>query len=355
MPPFGRVVSVAQLAGRIAPTVHSVCKVEQVAKCGAAIERRPDGCKGNRLRFTVLEDGKLTVNSWPQDSGGLTERALRAKEPLDIPDLIESGLPLRRLVGEEAPHARSYVGVPAVSNQRVAQMLALVGLSDAARAYPHELSGGQQQRIALARALAPAPRLLLLDEPFSNLDTGTREHLADELRGLLKATGTTALLVTHDQAEAFAMADVVGIIAGGQIRQWDRAEVLYSAPADREVAAFIGRGSVLAAAALHLEGTGDVLLRPEQIVVDPHGPIRAVLVGSRFAGPGHVCRLRLAGGEVIEADLPSGPVPATGSSTALRLVGSAPVRLPGWRPPTPEPLPCAPAQVAGVSFSATSP
>ena len=239
--------------------------------------------------------------------------------------------------------------------ERVAGMLALVGLADTARAYPHELSGGQQQRIALARALAPAPRLLLLDEPFSNLDTGTREHLAGELRGLLKATGTTALLVTHDQAEAFAMADVVGIIAGGQIRQWDRAEVLYSAPADREVAAFIGRGCVLAAAALHLEGSGDVLLRPEQIVVDPHGPIRAVLVGSRFAGPGHVCRLRLAGGEVIEADLPSGPVPAIGSSTALRLVGSAPVRLPGWRPPAPEPAPCMPAQVVGVSFSATSP
>src|SRR5690606_7005485 len=79
--------------------------------------------EGRRLRFTVLEDGKLTVNSWPQDSGGLTERVLRAEQPLEIPDLIESGFPLRRLVGEEAPHARSYVGVPATSNQRVVGVL----------------------------------------------------------------------------------------------------------------------------------------------------------------------------------------------------------------------------------------
>src|SRR3546814_8483630 len=100
--------------------------------------------------------------------------------------------------------------------ERVAEMLALVGLEGSARAFPHELSGGQQQRVALARALAPDPALLLLDEPFSNLDTETRQRLAGELRGLLRASGATVLMVTHDQGEAFAMADHVGVMAGGR-------------------------------------------------------------------------------------------------------------------------------------------
>jgi iron(III) transport system ATP-binding protein len=212
--------------------------------------------------------------------------------------------------------------------QRVARMLELVGLPTSGSAYPHELSGGQQQRIALARALAPSPRLLLLDEPFSNLDAGTREHLAGEVRALLRETGTTALMVTHDQGEAFAMADSVGVMVDGRIRQWDRAEVLYRRPADRAVAAFVGRGSVLPAAALKLDGDGFVLLRPEQVVVDPSGPIPATVVMSRFVGPGHVCRLRLDGGELVDADLPAGPVPGPDARIAFRIADAGPVRLP---------------------------
>ena len=104
---------------------------------------------------------------------------------------------------------------------RVAELLELVGLSHAQDSYPHELSGGQQQRVALARALAPAPELLLLDEPFSNLDTNTREHLAQEVRHILQATGHTAILVTHNQAEALAIADHIGSLSGGQLQYWD--------------------------------------------------------------------------------------------------------------------------------------
>ena len=103
---------------------------------------------------------------------------------------------------------------------RVAEMLALVGLADAGERFPHELSGGQQQRIALARALAPSPALLLLDEPFSNLDGGTRERLTAEVRGILKRAGQTAILVTHNEAEAHAMADRVGVMHGGRITHW---------------------------------------------------------------------------------------------------------------------------------------
>lgn len=104
---------------------------------------------------------------------------------------------------------------------RVAELLALVGLSAAAERYPHELSGGQQQRVALARALAPAPDLLLLDEPFSNLDTDTREHLAQEVRGILRSTGHAAIVVTHNQAEALALADRIGSLSGGQLQFWE--------------------------------------------------------------------------------------------------------------------------------------
>jgi iron(III) transport system ATP-binding protein len=103
---------------------------------------------------------------------------------------------------------------------RVSEMLALVGLADAGERFPHELSGGQQQRIALARALAPSPALLLLDEPFSNLDGGTRERLTQEVRGILKRAGQTAILVTHNEAEARAMADRIGVMHGGRITHW---------------------------------------------------------------------------------------------------------------------------------------
>ena len=103
---------------------------------------------------------------------------------------------------------------------RVAEMLALVGLAESGGRYPHELSGGQQQRIALARALAPSPALLLLDEPFSNLDAATRERLTVEVREILKAAGQTAVLVTHNEAEAQAMADHVGLMHNGRLTRW---------------------------------------------------------------------------------------------------------------------------------------
>ena len=108
----------------------------------------------------------------------------------------------------------------AAQQARVTEMLALVGLAEAGERYPHELSGGQQQRIALARALAPSPAVLLLDEPFSNLDGGTRERLTAEVRGILKKAGQTAILVTHNEAEAHAMADRIGVMHNGRITHW---------------------------------------------------------------------------------------------------------------------------------------
>ncbi|MBA3623759.1 MAG: ABC transporter ATP-binding protein [Methylibium sp.] len=193
---------------------------------------------------------------------------------------------------------------------RVADLLELVGLSGAARRAPHQLSGGQQQRIALARALAPAPRLLLLDEPFSSLDVDLRERLAQELRAILKKTGTTALFVTHDQLEAFALGDVIGVMNRGRLDQWDDAYHLYHRPATRFVADFIGHGVFTPARIVAGEnGAGprecEVLLRADDIIHDDASPVKARIERKAFRGSEFLYTLRLASGEQVLAHVPS--------------------------------------------------
>jgi len=129
--------------------------------------------------------------------------------------------------------------------RRVKELLCMVNLEDLANRYPHELSGGQQQRVALARALAPKPELLLLDEPFSNLDVDTRERLAFEVRDILKKLGHAAIFVTHNQAEAFAIADRIGVMQQGNIIQWDTPHGVRHQPASAFVADFIKREGLM--------------------------------------------------------------------------------------------------------------
>ncbi len=211
--------------------------------------------------------------------------------------------------------------------QRVQDLLQQVGLAGLGGRYPHELSGGQQQRVALARALAPSPELLLLDEPFSNLDISTRQRLAEELRQLLKASGTTVLMVTHDQAEAFAMADRIGVMQGGRLLQWDAAARLYHAPQDAIVAGFIGRGAVLPARLLGA-GEGWLLVRPEDLSLDAAGTLRGVLESLAFRGPGYSGRVRLPGGERLQLDFAQEHLPPLGSEVGLRWHNPAPIRFP---------------------------
>lgn len=128
--------------------------------------------------------------------------------------------------------------------QRIAEMLDLVRLPDLSKRYPHELSGGQQQRVALARALAPEPKLLLMDEPFSNLDTDLRQQLSLEVKDILKQQKIAAIVVTHDQQEAFAIGDKVGILADGQLQQWGTPQELYHYPVNSMVASFVGKGEL---------------------------------------------------------------------------------------------------------------
>ncbi len=129
--------------------------------------------------------------------------------------------------------------------QKVMELLNIVGLPDTAQRYPHELSGGQQQRIALARALAPSPEVMLLDEPFSNLDADLRVELRTETKRILKEKGTTTILVTHDQEEAFSLSDRIGVLNHGRLQQIGTPEEIYHKPANRFVANFVGRADFL--------------------------------------------------------------------------------------------------------------
>jgi iron(III) transport system ATP-binding protein len=218
---------------------------------------------------------------------------------------------------------------------RVRELAQLVGLSSALDKYPHEISGGQQQRVALARALAPRPELLLLDEPFSNLDVDLRERLSLEVREIIKASGATAVLVTHDQQEAFAMADEIGILHQGRIQQWDSPYNLYHRPANRFVADFVGQGVFLPATAVNghqlqielglLQGDAqglaelEVLLRPDDVVHDDAAPTQAEVVHKAFRGAEILYTLRLASGRKVLALVPSHHNHALGEKIGIRL------------------------------------
>jgi len=235
--------------------------------------------------------------------------------------------------------------------QRVQHMLTLAGLKSQEQKYPHELSGGQQQRVALARALAPQPALLLMDEPFSNLDVDLRERLSMEVRNIIKESETTAILVTHDQNEAFAMADEIGVINQGRIEQWDNAYALYHEPKTRWVADFIGQGVFLPGVLIHqgppepcrveielgrlalrtapcLPDTApgaveidevDVLLRPDDIQHDDASPLQAEVVRKAFRGAEFLYTLKLPSGRQIQTLVPSHHNHAIGEMIGIRL------------------------------------
>ena len=228
--------------------------------------------------------------------------------------------------------------------QRVDEVLTLVGMGHTRSVFPHALSGGQQQRVALARALAPRPRLLLLDEPFSNLDVDLRERLAHEVRSILKAAGATALFVTHDQLEAFAIGDRIGVMHEGHLHQWDDAYALYHRPATRFVADFIGHGVFVPATLLHQPGgvvartpvgdlvgldecplpssypggECDVLLRADDIVHDDGAAVKARIVRKAFRGSEFLYTMRLATGEAVLAHVPSHHDHAVGEWVGIR-------------------------------------
>jgi len=205
---------------------------------------------------------------------------------------------------------------------RVAQVLDLVGLTDFAERYPHELSGGQQQRVAVARALAPAPTLILLDEPFSNLDADLRAQMRDEVEKILRATGTTAIFVTHDQEEAFTIADQVGVLDQGRLEQVGAPEVIYHNPATPFVAEFVGAADFLPGLVsregivteigvfgnLNGRALGSrvrVMIRPDDVTFVPDAAGEAVIVRRYFRGSENLYCLDLPSGHRVHSSQPS--------------------------------------------------
>jgi iron(III) transport system ATP-binding protein len=207
-------------------------------------------------------------------------------------------------------------------DERVAELLELVGLTEHRDQYPEELSGGQQQRVALARSLAPEPSVLLLDEPFSNLDVDLRVEMRQEVRRILKEAGVTAISVTHDQEEAMSISDRIAVMRSGRVEQVGTPEEVFQQPESRFVASFLGHASFLAG---HVEGdtveTGlgsiprdrihglagaydgsdiDVLVRPDDVRARPAaGDGNGRVTNRRFLGPTVLYRVELESGDVL--------------------------------------------------------
>jgi iron(III) transport system ATP-binding protein len=302
----------SQIGALIGP---SGCGKTSLLRAVAGLER----ISGGRIRMAggVLADADTGVHVAPESRRiGMVFQDYALFPHLNVFDNIAFGL-------AHLPRAQRA--------ERVREMLDLVGLADAGQSVPHQLSGGQQQRIALARALAPRPDLLLLDEPFSSLDVDLRERLALDVRAILKAQGTAALVVTHDQLEAFALGDLIGVMNEGRLEQWDDAYSLYHRPATRFVAQFIGHGvfapaQIVACAegpCVHTPvgelidpdgcplpgaypgGYCDVLLRADDIVHDDASPVKACIEQKFFRGSEFLYTLRLNSGERVMAHVPS--------------------------------------------------
>ncbi len=287
----------------------------------------PSGCGKTTLLRTIaglheIDHGSIEVK----------HAVISTPEMMVAPETRNIGMMFQDLA--LFPHLTVYdnvaYGIRKHSKQHIQQqskhVLDLVDISSSQfQKYPHELSGGQQQRVALARALAPKPAILLLDEPFSSLDPDLREQLATQVRDILKLEQMTAVLVTHDQHEAFAVADLVGVMQQGEIVQFDTPYNIYHEPNSRFVADFVGLGNLIPATVIdkhrietvfgELHGTidpsfepgdqVDLLVRPDDIPHDDSSQVSAIVEQKRFLGAEFLYTLRLPNGHSVLCYAPS--------------------------------------------------
>ena len=225
---------------------------------------------------------------------------------------------------------------------RVAEVLELVGLSSKADRLPHELSGGEQQRVALARALAPDPEVILLDEPFSNLDATLRAKVRGEVAEILRRSGTTAIFVTHDQEEALSLSDIVAVMRDGRVIQTGTPAELYHRPADTWVASFLGDADFLpgevedgvvatSAGTFTTGGQGPVtvMIRPESVTLRPADHGNGVVHRREFFGHDQLVTVGLPDGSIIRARLGPSPLFEIGDRVEVSVEGAATFPQPG--------------------------
>ena len=308
--------------------------------------------------FTLhVDEGVLLALVGPSGCGKTTAlRAIAGFEPLAAGTITIRGTvvsgdgamvpPERRNVGMVFQEFALFPHISVAENvgygvsgsdrvQRVTEVLDLVGLNSLRDRFPHELSGGEQQRVALARALAPEPDVVLLDEPFSNLDAPQRERVRRELRNILKTARVTAVFVTHDQAEALAIADVIAVMRDGRIMQVGVPDDVYAAPVTPWVAKFLGDAAlfdgiaaggrvdtVLGSVPTELaDGTGtQVMTRPEWIAptADPDGT--GLVIDREFYRHDQRVEIQLEAGEIVEALVPTRNAIHVGDRVNIELV-----------------------------------
>jgi iron(III) transport system ATP-binding protein len=214
---------------------------------------------------------------------------------------------------------------------RVGEVLELVGLSGFGKRMPNELSGGQAQRVALARALAPEPDVILLDEPFSNLDANLRDRVRREMKSILTEARATAVLVTHDQEEALATSDLVAVMYQGRVVQVDTPAELYTKPTDPWIAAFLGDSDILHSTAHRgyaetelgrfktpLKGPVAVVIRPEDVQISIGQTPNAVVAHSEFFGHDQLVTVLLASGQSIRSRIGPRPTYQPGQNVGVR-------------------------------------
>jgi iron(III) transport system ATP-binding protein len=301
----------------------SGCGKTTLLRLLAGFERADEGSV--RLGERVLCDARTHLAPERREIGFVAQEGALFPN-LDVAANVGFGLPRAQRRGE-----------------RVAELLELVGLAGMAERFPHQLSGGQQQRVALARALAPAPAVVLLDEPFDALDAGLRAQVRAEVRAALREAGATALLVTHDQEEALSLADVVAVMRDGRIVQSADPRTLYRDPVDAEVALFVGEAVLLnaglrgdhaetALGRLPVRGgptdrqRGVAMLRPEQISCHDRpltGSPRGRVTATEFFGHDATARISLADGLEITARSVGHRLPRVGDEVSIVIEGSA--------------------------------
>ncbi|MBZ8179606.1 ABC transporter ATP-binding protein [Oscillatoria salina] len=225
---------------------------------------------------------------------------------------------------------------PAEVKKRVQEALALVGLSGLENRYPHQLSGGQQQRVAVARALAPRPSLVLLDEPLSNLDVQVRLRLRQELRDILKAAGTSAIFVTHDQEEALSISDWVAVMRDGCLEQFGTPEEIYQQPASRFVAEFVTQANFLPARRRGEvwetevgsvpvekypceEDKVELMIRQEDLILQPDEAGNGVIRDRQFLGREHRYCLQMSSGRELIARTQTDNLLAVGTRVKIKV------------------------------------
>jgi len=229
-------------------------------------------------------------------------------------------------------------GLPKGANRRrrVAELLDLVGLEELGQRMPHEISGGQQQRVALARALAAGPTLMLLDEPFSNLDPSVRQRVRSEVKQLIQSIGITAIFVTHDQEEALSLAEGVAVMMEGHILQSGSPAEIYTHPVSRPVAEFIGDANFLPGeiadglarcelgqlrVRADFEGKADVMIRAEEIALSSDGGAISEVMEVEYYGHDQMATVRAPSGRLLKVRLPAGRQATPGERVTLTVQG----------------------------------